>query len=72
MTALEYVLTLGSNLVAGQPDIYRNYSEMEKAQFRARFEVTCKNLAEMDKYLGMFLAATRDIKFVQGVVNMVS
>ena len=56
----------------GQPDVFRTFSEMEKIQFRTKFESVAKSLGDMDKYLGMFLAATRDFKFVQGVVNMVS
>ena len=40
-------------------------------QFRTRFDSVGRNLAEMDKYLGMFMAATKDVKFVSGVVNMV-
>ena len=56
---------------AGTPDVYRQYSEMEKAQFRERFETVCRNLGEMDKYLGMILAGTNDTQFVTGVVNTV-
>ena len=58
-------------IIAGTADVYRTLSEMEKMQFRMRFDGVCKNLQEMDKYLGMFMAATKDMKFVTGVVNMV-
>ena len=59
-------------VIDNQPDIFRQLSEMEKIQFRTKFESVVKNLGDMERYLGMFLAATKDVKFVQGVANMVS
>ena len=44
---------------------------MEKSTFRNRFETICKNLLDIDKYVGMFLAATRDRQFATGIASMV-
>lgn len=35
-----------------------------------RFNSVPRNLVEIDKELGMFMAATRDIKFVSDVLNI--
>ena len=58
--------------IGKQPDIFRQLSETEKTLFRTTFECMVKNLGDMERYLGMVLAATKDVDFVQGVVNMVS
>lgn len=44
-------------LVDPQPDMYPQFSKIEKMQFQEKFSNVSKNLTEMDKYLGMFLAA---------------
>ena len=47
-------------------------SEMDKVGFRTRFETLIKNLLDIEKYLGMFLAATRDVAATREIVDLVS
>ena len=53
-------------------DIYYELTPLDKANFKSLFRTICEQLDETDGYLAMYLAATKNDAFVEGVVGMVS